>query len=127
METTKPVTTSGWYELTDGRVQQFRWVNGRLVNGAIVGSWAELADTLHETGVKFTAYAIDEWTGRAWAYRGQFELRESAARQVDMILDRGGDARVREIELPQVAGCTDGEAHKYWSRIAAAQLRETQS
>lgn len=40
MATTKqPVTTGGWYELEDGRVQRFSWLDGQLLGGEIVDSW----------------------------------------------------------------------------------------
>jgi hypothetical protein len=41
-KTIEPVTTSGWYELDDGRVQRFYWQQGRLFGGLTVNSWAEV-------------------------------------------------------------------------------------
>jgi hypothetical protein len=42
MQTKEPVTTGGWYELTDGRVQRFDWVKGRAHAHEIVASWADV-------------------------------------------------------------------------------------
>ena len=46
--TIEPVTLSGPYELTDGRVQEFYWVNGQLIDGEIFDSWAERRRILSE-------------------------------------------------------------------------------
>jgi hypothetical protein len=43
--TLEPVTVSGWYELTDGRVQYFWWKNGQLQDGKIVDSWENTNDS----------------------------------------------------------------------------------
>ncbi len=37
-----PVTTSGWYEDTDGRVVEYLWVQGSLVRGREAASWADV-------------------------------------------------------------------------------------
>lgn len=41
--TITPVTISGWYELTDGRVQWMSWSGGQLRAGVIVANWAAAA------------------------------------------------------------------------------------
>ncbi len=38
--TTKPVTTGGWYEHTDGTVGRYLWVNGQVMLSQVVASWA---------------------------------------------------------------------------------------
>jgi hypothetical protein len=40
--TIEPVTVSGWYELRDGRVQEFYWNSGRLKGGEVVASWRDV-------------------------------------------------------------------------------------
>ncbi len=42
MSTKTPVTTSGWYELTDGKIQYFYWIQGELYDGKIVATWDEV-------------------------------------------------------------------------------------
>jgi hypothetical protein len=39
--TREPVTTSGWYEHTDGTIGHYQWMAGRLVNDATVETWAD--------------------------------------------------------------------------------------
>lgn len=39
--TTRPVTTSGWYEHTDGTVGRYLWAKGVPVLRETVASWAE--------------------------------------------------------------------------------------
>ena len=41
MRTREPVQLDGAYELRDGRVQEFYWAAGQLIDGEIFDSWAE--------------------------------------------------------------------------------------
>lgn len=55
--TLEPITLSGWYELTDGRVQRFDWRSGVLEAGAIVASWEDVREpTLHLEGLDAEPY-----------------------------------------------------------------------
>lgn len=56
MTTKEPVTLSGWYELTDGRVQRYAWHQGRLVGHEIVDSWADVP----QEGDRLAALAAEE-------------------------------------------------------------------
>jgi hypothetical protein len=42
MATVEPVTTSGWYENTDGTVSRYTWRSGQLDLDRTVPSWAEV-------------------------------------------------------------------------------------
>ena len=41
--TKEPVTTSGWYERTDGSVGRYVWHTSRLKLVRVVASWADVA------------------------------------------------------------------------------------
>jgi hypothetical protein len=43
--TTRPVTSSGWYEETDGTIAEYKWCAGRLVRGRTAPSWAEVPES----------------------------------------------------------------------------------
>jgi hypothetical protein len=54
--TIKPVTTSGWYENTDGTVSLYTWRNGRANKDQTVASWAEIKTELERTEDIIEAY-----------------------------------------------------------------------
>lgn len=40
--TKEPVTLGGWYELTNGCVAEFKWIDGQLERCATVANWSAL-------------------------------------------------------------------------------------
>lgn len=41
-KTLEPVTLSGWYEQTDGRIAKYRWSDGELICDRTVASWKDV-------------------------------------------------------------------------------------
>lgn len=87
----EPVTRSGWYALTDGRVQHFHWAGtGSLVGGSIVARWSEVPDNrgpLNEGDYDQAAVGMGA-TGGCWTDRHPYTVVAVSASGKTITLQR---------------------------------------